>query len=60
MIYIITAWRKKGQPDGGSVWRQITVRSVLNSRHDAGVPPAAAEQESEDVVVVSVDVTPQS
>jgi hypothetical protein len=57
VIYVITAWRKKSQPDGGSLWRQITVRSVLDSRHEVGSPiPAADEQDSDDVVV-SVDVS---
>ncbi len=60
VIYMITAWRKKTQGGGGPSWRQITVRSVLNSRHELGAPAGAAgEGDAEDVLVASVDVAPQ-
>jgi hypothetical protein len=61
VVYIITAWRKKQQPGEGPAWRQITVCSMLGSRHEAGPAcPTAEAPGAEDVVAVSVDLTPQS
>ncbi len=59
VIYMITAWRKKTQSTDGSLWRQIPVRSVLNSRHEIGAP-LSPPGDAEDVLVALVDIAPQS